>query len=66
MERLADVLGHKYPQFNTTSPDHLVSDALYQMAAENVDYLIVYDDNRFTGIISSNDIANKVLLADRP
>jgi CBS domain-containing protein len=66
MEKLADVLGRKYPQFNTTSPAHLVSDALYQMAAENVDYLIVYDDNRFTGIISSNDIANKVLLADRP
>lgn len=65
MENLADVLGRKYPQFNTTSPNHLVSDALYQMAAENVDYLIVYDDNRFTGIISSNDIANKVLLADR-
>ena len=66
MEKLADVLGRKYPQFNTTSPPHLVSDALYQMAAENVDYLIVYDDNRFTGIISSTDIANKVLLADRP
>jgi CBS domain-containing protein len=66
MEKLADVLGRKYPQFNTTSPNHLVSDALYQMAAENVDYLIVYNDNQFTGIISSNDIANKVLLADRP
>ena len=66
MEKLADVLGRKYPQFNTTSPNHFVSDALYQMAAENVDYLIVYDDNQFTGIISSNDIANKVLLADRP
>lgn len=66
MEKLVDVLGRKYPQFNTTSPGHLVSDALYQMAAENIDYLIVYDDNRFTGIISTNDIANKVLLADRP
>jgi CBS domain-containing protein len=66
MEKLADVLGRKYPQFNTTSPNHFVSDALYQMAAENVDYLIVYDDNQFTGIISSSDIANKVLLADRP
>jgi CBS domain-containing protein len=66
MEKLADVLGRKFPQFNTTSPNHFVSDALYQMAAENVDYLIVYDDNQFTGIISSSDIANKVLLADRP
>ena len=66
MEKVADVLGRKYPQFNTISPHHLVSDALYQMAAENVDNLIVYDDERFTGIVSSSDIANKVLLADRP
>jgi CBS domain-containing protein len=65
MEKLADVLGHKFPQFNTISPNHLVSDALYQMAAENVDYLIVYDDERFMGIVSTTDIANKVLLADR-
>ena len=65
MEKLADVLGRKYPQFNTVSPDHLVSDALYQMAAENVDYLIVLDEENFSGIITSTDIANKVLLADR-
>ena len=66
MKNIADVLGRKFPQFNTVSPTHLVSDALYQMAAENVDYLIVLDDERFMGIISSNDIANKVLLADKP
>jgi CBS domain-containing protein len=66
MKNIADVLGRKFPQFNTVSPDHFVSDALYQMAAENVDYLIVLDDERFMGIISSNDIANKVLLADKP
>ena len=65
MEKIADVLGRKYPQFNTTSPNHSVSDALYQMAAENVDFLIVLDDERFTGIVSTNDIASKVLLADR-
>ena len=65
MEKVADVLGRKFPQFNTVHPNHLVSDALYQMAAENVDYLIVLDDERFTGIICSNDIANKVLLADK-
>src|SRR5215203_5078881 len=65
MEKVADVLGRKFPQFNTISLTHYVSDALYQMAAENVDYLIVYDDERFMGIISSNDIANKVLMADK-
>jgi predicted transcriptional regulator len=65
MEKLADVLGRKFPQFNTIPPNHLVSDALHQMAAENVDYLIVLDDERFLGIICSNDIANKVLLSDK-
>jgi len=65
MEKLADVLGRKFPQFNTVPPNHLVSDALHQMAAENVDYLIVLDDERFLGIICSNDIANKVLLSDK-
>ena len=65
MEKIADVLGRKFPQFNTVSPNHSVSDALYQMSAENVDYLIVMDDERFMGIISSTDIANKVLLVDK-
>jgi CBS domain-containing protein len=65
MEKISDVLGRKYPQFNTISPQHFVSDALYQMAAENVDYLIVMEEEHFTGVISSVDIANKVLLADR-
>ena|SRR5688500_10119695 len=65
MEKVADVLGRKFPQFNTISPNHLVCDALNQMAAENVDYLIVFDGERFMGIICSSDIANKVLLANK-
>jgi predicted transcriptional regulator len=66
MERIADVLGRKYPQFNTVSPQHFVSDALYHMCAENVDFLIVLDNERFVGIITGNDIANKVLFMDKP
>lgn len=66
MERVADVLGRKYPQFNTVSPQHFVSDALYQMCAENIDYLIVLDNDRFSGLITSSDIANKVLFVDKP
>ena len=65
MEKIADVLGRKFPQFNTISPNHFVSDALYQMSAENVDYLIVMDEERFMGIVCSNDIAKKVCLADK-
>ena len=66
MERVADVLGRKYPQFNTVSPNHCLSDALYQMAAENVEYLIVLEDESFMGIISRDEVANKALLEEKP
>ncbi|HZF64316.1 MAG TPA: CBS domain-containing protein [Chitinophagaceae bacterium] len=66
MERVADVLGRKFPQFNTVSFDHLVSDALYQMCAENVDFLIVLENDRFSGIVTSSDVANRVLYLDKP
>jgi predicted transcriptional regulator len=65
MEKVADVLARKYPQFNTVSPDHLISDALYQMCAESVDFLIVLDGDSFLGILTSSDIANKVLFTNR-
>jgi CBS domain-containing protein len=66
MEKVADVLDRKYPQFNTASPTCFVSDALYQMICENVDHLIVLDDDRFMGIITDHDIASKVLFDERP
>ena len=66
MERVADVLDRKYPQFNTVSPNCLVSDALYQMACENVDYLIVMEDDKFMGVLTDHDIAGKVLFDERP
>ena len=66
MERIADVLARKYPQFNTVVPDCLVSDALYQMLCENVDFLIVIDNDRFQGIITDHDIASRILFENRP
>ena len=66
MERVNDLLASKYPQFNTVSADCLVSDALYQMCCENVDFLIVMDEDRFRGIITDHDIASKILFEDRP
>ncbi len=66
MERIADVLARRYPQFNRVVPDCLVSDALYQMCCENVDFLIVMEDDKFQGIISDHDIAGKILFEDRP
>jgi predicted transcriptional regulator len=61
MEQVADVLRHKYPQFNTTSSRRKITEALHQMHCENVDYLIVLDDERFMGILTEHDIAEKVL-----
>jgi CBS domain-containing protein len=66
MERIADVLVRKYPQFNTAVPHCLVSDALYQMCSENVDFLIVMDVDKFVGIITDHDIAGKILFENRP
>lgn len=66
MERIADVLARKYPQFNTVVPDCLVSDALYQMCCENVNFLIVLEDDKFQGIITDHDIAGRILFENRP
>ena len=66
MERVADLLTRKYPQFNTTSGNCFVSDALYQMCCENVDYLIVMENNKFQGIITEHDIVSRILFEDRP
>lgn len=66
MEKVAEVLDRKYPQFNTVSPDCFVSDALYQMACENVDHLIVLENDKFMGVLTDHDIAGKVLFDERP
>jgi CBS domain-containing protein len=66
MEKVADVLDRKYPQFNTVSSNCLVSDALYQMSCENVDHLIVMEEDKFVGVLTDHDIASKVLFDERP
>jgi predicted transcriptional regulator len=66
MEKIADVIRRKYPQFNTIKADKSINEALYQMNCENVDYLIVLDENeRFIGILTEHDIASKVLSANK-
>ena len=66
MEKVADLLTRKYPQFNTAISDSLVSDALYQMCCENADYLIIMQDDKFKGVITDHDIASKILFENRP
>lgn len=67
MERLSDLLELRFQKFNTITNNALVSDALYQMCSENMDYLVVLnEEGRFQGVISDHDIATKVLFATRP
>jgi CBS domain-containing protein len=66
MEQVAELLARMYPQFNTAAASCRVSDALYQMCCENVDYLIILEDNKFMGVITEHDIASKILFENRP
>jgi predicted transcriptional regulator len=66
MTCLTKILDAKYPQFNTTTPEHLLTDALYQMCCENVEYLIVLEADQFIGLLSEHDITQKILTADKP
>src|SRR5690242_605633 len=66
MECIADVLARKYPQFNTVIPDCYVSDALYQMCSEIVDYLIVLENDKLQCVISEHDIVSRILFDNRP
>lgn len=66
MECLAYVLESKFPQFNKVSPQHLLQDALYRMSCEHLDYLIVQEEERFVGILSEQDVVQKVFQANRP
>ena len=66
MEKVAELISRKYPQFNTVVADCFVSDALYQMCCENIDCLIVMEGDRFKGLITDHDIASKILFENRP
>ena len=61
MERVADVLRTKYPQFNTIAPNRSIHDALHQMHCENVDHLIVLDEERFLGLLTEHGITEKII-----
>ena len=66
MEKIAEVLNQKYPQFNTILNNRSVSEALFQMRCENVDFLIVLDENEnFVGLLTENDIISKALLSGK-
>jgi len=61
MEKVADVLRHKYPQFNTIRANRSIHDALHQMHSENVDYLIIMEEERFSGVLTEYKLAEKIV-----
>ena len=65
MERVADLLRNKYPQFNTIGPNRSIMDALHQMHCENVDHLIIMEDESFLGVLTEHDISDKLLYRSR-
>ena len=66
MEHVAELLAKLSPQFNTVTADCFVSDALYKMCSEAVDFLIVQESGRFKGIITDHGIASRILFEERP
>lgn len=65
METLAYVLSQKFSQFNTVKPGHALKDALFQMACEQLDYLIVAENGEFIGILSEQDITQKLFACNK-
>jgi CBS domain-containing protein len=67
MQKLQTILSRKQPHFQNVSISSYVSDALYQMSCQNMDYLVVIDDNEnFAGVLSEHDITSKVMFANKP
>lgn len=65
MEKIADVLRLKHPQFNTISSDSTVYEGLNKMCCENVDYLIILEKGQFAGLLTEHDIAGKLLVSEQ-
>jgi signal-transduction protein with cAMP-binding, CBS, and nucleotidyltransferase domain len=66
MEKITEVLGRNFPQFNTVTTTTTVRDALYKMYCEHVDYLIVQEDDKYAGLLTEHDVAGKVLFSEKP
>jgi signal-transduction protein with cAMP-binding, CBS, and nucleotidyltransferase domain len=67
MQKLQTILSRKQPHFQNVSTSSFVSDALYQMSCQNLDYLVVVDDNEnFAGVLTEHDITMKVMFYNEP
>ena len=67
MEKITTILDRKQTHFNKISPDCTISDALYRMSSQNMEYLIVLnDDEKFLGLITEHDITRKTIFSRLP
>src|SRR5438128_8350822 len=67
MEKIASILSRKQSHFNNVSSSSLVSDALFKMSCQNIDYVVVIDENEnYAGLLSEHDIATNVMLINKP
>lgn len=65
MLHVQKVLESKTKPFNTITPEALVIDALNQMNAVNLSYLVVMDDEKYMGVFSERDYSRNVILKGR-
>ncbi len=65
MLRVQKVLESKTKPFNIIAPDALVIDALNQLNAVNLSYLVVMDDEKYLGIFCERDYSRNVILKGR-
>lgn len=62
MSKIKEILIKKGPHLNVVDPETKVLDALTIMKTENLSYVVVKLEDRFLGIISEHDYAQKVKL----
>jgi len=62
MRTVNDILQSKDPAFNVIGPDALVIEALQLMNSVNLSYLIVMQQEKFSGIFSERDYSRNVIL----
>lgn len=65
MRIVAEILKQKGRQFNFIEADETVRDAIALMKCENISYLIVFENDKYIGIISERDYTQKIILNNK-
>src|SRR5215813_9740216 len=65
MRTVNEILKQKGPHFNFIEADDTVLDAITLMKCENISYLIVFENDKYVGIVSERDCAQKVILENK-